>query len=381
MKKNPEFIALTRPRITEAEIESVVNVLRSGWWTTGSETEAFEREIVDYLGGGLHAVALNSCTSGLFLALKALGIGVGDEVIVPTLTYVATAHVVEWCGATAVLCDIDPRTRNIDLQDCASRITQRTKAIIPVHMAGLPVDLRGISELAKEYDLDIIEDAAHAIGSSYQGRKIGQHSLATVFSFYVTKNLACGEGGMLVTADESFAEKIRRLSYFGIDKQAFQRYSQKGSWYYQVEGPGFKCNMDNMHAAIGRIQLAKLDDFTSKRQQIARWYDDFLPQSVQRPVQSEDSEHCFHLYQLIIPKMWSREGLIEYLKAWNVGCSVHFIPLHEHPHYKIDGANKFSGCDSISSRNISLPMDPGLTLTEVQYICWVLRQFEENQSS
>ncbi|MEE2924070.1 MAG: DegT/DnrJ/EryC1/StrS family aminotransferase [bacterium] len=376
MKKRSEFIALTKPRITDDEISAVVKVMKSGWWTTGPETSAFEKEMVEYLGGGLNAVGLNSCTSGLFLALKALDVGYGDEVIVPTMTYVATAHVVEWCGATPILCDIDPLTRNLDLDDCAKKITPRTKVIIPVHIAGLPVDLKNLNILASKHNITIIEDAAHAVGSSYQGQKIGHHSLASIFSFYATKNLACGEGGMLVTSDEEFAEKIRRLSYFGIDKQAFQRHTKKGSWYYQVEGPGFKCNLDNIHAAIGRIQLRKLDDFIDKRQRIAAWYDELLPESIQRPIRNSESSHCFHLYQLGLPEEWKRDALVSYLKDWNVGCSVHFIPLHEHPHYRRN-KNEFAGCNRISHRNLSLPMDPGLTVDDVKYISRVIENFGE----
>lgn len=379
MKKNLEFIALTKPRITETEIQAVVDVLRSGWWTTGPETEAFENEMVDYLGGNLHAVALNSCTSGLFLALKALGIGHGDEVIVPTLTYVATAHVVEWCGAKPILCDIDPDTRNISLKDCESLISERTKAIIPVHIAGLPVNIEAITELAQRYNLFVVEDAAHAVGASYKGKKIGNHSLASVFSFYVTKNLACGEGGMLVTHDYEFAEKVRKLSYFGIDKQAFKRNSEKGSWYYQVEGLGFKCNMDNLHAAIGRVQLSKLSAFIEKRRQIAQWYNEFLTPFVKRPITSEDSEHCYHLYQLLLPDHWNRDLFIQTMKDWNIGCSVHFIPLHEHPHYRGRIDRSFPGCDKISQCNVSLPMDPGLNIDEIKYISSIVNKFGENQ--
>ncbi len=377
LKKRSDFLALTRPRITDEEISAVVEVMKSGWWTTGPETAAFERDMVDYLGGGLHAVALNSCTSGLFLALKALNVSAGDEVIVPTLTYVATAHVVEWCGAQPILCDIDPITRNLDLNDCARKITPRTKVILPVHIAGLPVDLENLRTLAQKHDIKIVEDAAHAVGSSYNGRKIGHHSLASVFSFYVTKNLACGEGGMLVTSDPEFAERIRKLSYFGIDKQAFQRHTKKGSWYYQVEGPGFKCNMDNMHAAIGRVQLKKLDDFIDKRCQIANWYDELLPKSIQRPARDSKSKHCFHLYQLGLPNKWDRDTLVNYLKDWNIGSSVHFIPLHEHPHYR-SNINEFEGCKRISDRNLSLPMDPGLTIADIKYICSVISQFGES---
>lgn len=377
MKKRAEFIALTKPRITDDEISAVVKVMKSGWWTTGPETLAFEKEMVEYLGGGLNAVGLNSCTSGLFLALKALDVGNGDEVIVPTMTYVATAHVVEWCGAKPILCDIDPITRNLDLDDCEKKITSRTKVIIPVHIAGLPVDLENLSILARKHDIKIIEDAAHAVGSSYRGRKIGNHSLASVFSFYVTKNLACGEGGMLVTSNDEFAEKVRRLSYFGIDKQAFQRHTKKGSWYYQVEGPGFKCNMDNIHAAIGRIQLRKLDNFIDKRRKIADWYDKFLPKYIQRPAKNNESSHCFHLYQLGLPEEWERDALVNYLKDWNIGCSVHFIPLHEHPHYR-SNQNEFKGCNQISNRNLSLPMDPGLVIDDVKYICSVIQNFGES---
>ena len=321
----------------------------------------------------LHTVT--SATTGLEVALRALRIGPGDEVIVPTLTYVATAHVVEWCGATPVFCDIDENTRNIDILDCAKKITAKTKVIIPVHIAGLPVHLDELGKLAEQHGIKIIEDAAHAVGASYRGRRIGNHSLASVFSFYVTKNLACGEGGMLVSSDSDFVAKIRKLSYFGIDKQAFQRHTKKGSWFYQVEGPGFKCNMDNIHAAIGRVQLTKLDEFTEKRRQIASWYDELLPEGLQRPVREPQSVHCFHLYQVLLPIHWKRDALVNYMKEWNIGCSVHFIPLHEHPHYQ-DQGNLFKACDTISNRNLSLPMDPGLNYDEITYICKVIEKFK-----
>ena len=377
LKKRAEFIALTKPRITEEEISAVVNVMRSGWWTTGPETMAFEQEMVEYLGGGLYAVGLDSCTSGLFLALKALNIGPGDEVIVPTMTYVATAHVVEWCGAKPILCDVDQYTRNIDIEDCARKITANTKVIIPVHIAGLPVDLDELAKLADKHEIKIIEDAAHAVGSSYKGLRIGHHSLASVFSFYVTKNLACGEGGMLVSSDSDFVDKIRKLSYFGIDKQAFQRHTKKGSWFYQVEGPGFKCNMDNIHAAIGRVQLNKLDTFTEKRRQIAVWYDELLPDEIQKPVREHQSTHCFHLYQIGLPVSWKRDAFVSHLKEWNIGCSVHFIPLHEHPHYFTEDS-QFEGCSRISHRNLSLPMDPGLNIDDIKYISDVINRYKEN---
>ena len=291
------------------------------------------------------------------------------------MTYVATAHVVEWCGATPVLCDIDQNTRNIDILDCAKKITAKTKVIIPVHIAGLPVHLDELGKLAEQHGIKIIEDAAHAVGASYRGRRIGNHSLASVFSFYVTKNLACGEGGMLVSSDSDFVAKIRKLSYFGIDKQAFQRHTKKGSWFYQVEGPGFKCNMDNIHATIGRVQLSKLDQFTEKRRQIASWYDELLPEGLQRPVREPQSVHCFHLYQVLLPIHWKRDALVNYMKEWNIGCSVHFIPLHEHPHYQ-DQGNLFKACDTISNRNLSLPMDPGLNYDEITYICKVIEKFK-----
>ena len=261
------FLPLAKPGIGEEEINSVVDVLKSGWLTTGPKVKEFEEDVQRYIGCK-KAIGLTSCTGGLHIALAALGIGPGDEVIVPTYTFAATAHVVAWLGAKPVLVDVEKDTFNIDLNEIEEKITKRTKAIIPVHFAGHSCDIEGILKIAKRHNLFVIEDAAHAIGTEYKGKKIGNFGNATVFSFYVTKTMTTGEGGMVVTNDETLGNKLKKYSYFGVDKDAFNRYSDKGNWYYEIVDLGYKYNMDNIQGAMGVEQLKKLDKFIDKRRDV-----------------------------------------------------------------------------------------------------------------
>jgi dTDP-4-amino-4,6-dideoxygalactose transaminase len=269
-----DFLPVSRPHVTEDEVTAVSQVLRSGWWTTGPKIAEFEKEMAAFLNedSEMFTVALSSCTAGLYLSLLALGIGPGDEVIVPTMTFAATAQVVDWIGAKLILCDIEEDTLNIDVAKAESLITKKTKAIMPVHMAGYPCDMDAIGKLAKKYGLKVIEDAAHAIGTEYKGKKIGNFSDLTVFSFYATKNLAMGEGGMVVSKDKALIERIRKLSYFGINKEAFKRYDKSGSWFYDIEELGYKYNLDDLHGAIGLVQLRKLNAMNKRRREIAALY-------------------------------------------------------------------------------------------------------------
>ena len=245
MEKRTEFLPLAKATIEIEELNAVEEVLKSGWLTTGAKVKEFEENMQAYLDIK-KAIGLTSCTAGLHIALAALGIGSDDEVIVPTYTFVATAHVVEWLGAKPVLVDVEKDTFNIDPAAIEKAITSRTKAIIPVHYAGHACDLGSILQIAKKYNLPVIEDAAHAIGTEYGGKKIGNHSNAAVFSFYVTKTITTAEGGMIVTNNEEFGKKLKSYAYFGMDKDAFNRYSEKGSWFYQIVGPGYKYNMNNI---------------------------------------------------------------------------------------------------------------------------------------
>ena len=332
-------------------------------------SDLFEEEMVDYLGGGLTAVALNSCTAGLYLALKALGIGPGDEVIVPTLTFAATSHVVEWCEAKPVLCDIDPRTLNISTKSILDKISSRTKAVIPVHIAGYPCELEEILEIARNYSLKVIEDAAHAVGSSYRQKKIGQHGDAVVFSFYATKNLSCGEGGMVVGKDQEYMDKIRSLSYFGIDKQAYKRFEGRGSWFYQIRDMGYKFNFDQIHAAIARVQLRHLEAKNSSRRFIASRYDHELDPEIERPRYEDMHVHSRHLYPILLNPGMDRDVFASRLSEMGIGTSVHFIPLHQHEHFQsFWSAENFPGAESIADRLLSLPLFPELSDQEVSHI-------------
>lgn len=365
-----DFLPLARPCMDDRELAAVSEVLRSGYLTTGPKVTEFEDAVSQYVGGGIHAAALNSCTGGLYLSLLAHGIGKGDEVIVPTWTFAATGHVVIWTGAKPVLCDIDESTLNIDTDMMEGLISAKTKAIIPVHFAGYPCDMDRIKRIAKKHDLIVIEDAAHAIGAKYKGRKIGNFGDATVFSFYATKNLACGEGGMVVSKDEDVIGRIRRLSYFGIDKEAHSRYKKTGSWYYEIEGIGYKYNMDSIHAAIALVQLKKLDENNARRRAIAKTYRECLDERVRFTTDDSANYHIYHLFAVRIGKdIIDRNDFIARLKARNIGTGVHFIPLHKHPYYrKISDGKRFPVADRVYEEIISLPMFPGMSDKDVNYV-------------
>ena len=297
-----DYLPLAKPYIEDQEIAAVSEVLKSGHLTTGPKVTEFENNLSNYIGHGIFAVGLSSCTAGLYLSLLANGIGRGDEVIVPTWTFAATAHVVLWSGANVVLCDVKKDSLNIDVDILESLITPKTKAMIPVHYAGYPCDMDKILEIARKHKLIVIEDAAHAIGTEYKGKKIGSLGDITVFSFYATKNLTCGEGGMAVSKNEELIEKIRKISYFGINKQAFNRYEKRGHWYYDIEEVGYKYNMDNIHAALGVEQLKKVDRMNIRRRDIALMYKKDLDKRVSFLVDDELNYHTYHLFPIRISK-------------------------------------------------------------------------------
>jgi len=365
-----KFIPLARPDISDDEINLVVETLKSGWLTTGPKVTEFENALSDYItdDNQVYSIGLNSCTSALFLALVALGIKEGDEVIVPTWTFAATAQVVDWIGAKVVLCDIEEDSLNIDVSEAEKLVTSKTKAIIPVHMAGYPCDMQALSELAKKYDLKIIEDAAHAIGTKYKDTKIGNFSDITCFSFYATKNLAMGEGGAAVSKDESLIEKIRKLSYFGINKEAFKRYEKSGRWFYDIEELGYKSNLDSLHAALGIIQLKKLDKMNKRRREIAQYYRDNLSKKIKFNKDSSEHYHTYHLFPIRLPENMNRDDFIETLKSNNIGVSVHFIPLHLHTFYKNRSNTTYPVSDKIFQRILSIPMCSAMSDDEMKYV-------------
>jgi dTDP-4-amino-4,6-dideoxygalactose transaminase len=386
------FLPYALPSIGEAEIAEVVDSLRSGWITMGPKVKRFEQEFADYVGAP-HAVAVNSCTAGLQIALHGLGIGPGDEVIVPTMTFCATANVVVQLGAKPVLVDIRDDL-NIDPAAAQAAVTSRTRAIMPVHYGGQACDLSAIYELAGRHNLFVIEDAAHAVATEYAGRRIGSAhddrwrkvpGRATVFSFYATKNLATGDGGMLTTDDPRLAERCRRLALHGMSRDAWQRYSSAGSWYYEIVEPGYKQNMTDIQAAIGIHQLRRLDEFTRIRQHYAELYDAAfadLPE-VGRPVRRPESNHTFHLYPIrfaLDRLRLGRDEIIGQLRECNIGTSVHFIPVHMHPYYRetfgYSNAD-FPNASNIFSELVSLPLYPAMSAEDIASVHRAVRAIVE----
>ena len=334
------FLPFALPDIGEEEIAEVVDSLRSGWLTTGPKTKKFENDFSEFLGGGIEAIAVNSATSGLHLALESVGISTGDEVITTTHTFTATAEVIRYLGADPIFVDVDPVTLNIDVNLIESAITPKTKAIIAVHLAGLAADMQQILELAKKHNLRVIEDAAHALPTTYQGKLIGNlESDATVYSFYATKTLATGEGGMLVTRNPEIAKRCRVMRLHGINRDAFDRYtSTKPSWHYEVVAPGFKYNMTDVAASLGIHQLRKVRKMQEQRQAIAKCYDDaFANLPLLLPAHAHDGDvHAWHLYMIRLNDdvTIGRNEFIERMAENDIGCSVHYIPLHLQPYWQ-----------------------------------------------
>jgi perosamine synthetase len=367
----PDFLPLTQPHISDDEPAAVAQVVCSGWLTTGPKVHEFEQKFAGYLtqGDPIKVTALNSCSSGMFLALKALGIDPGDEVILPTWTFAATGQVVEWAGAMPVLCDIAGLSLGIDVNKAEKLISPRTKAIIPVHIGGYPCNLGGVLKLAEKYGLITIEDAAHAIGTRYKGIKIGNFSDATCFSFYATKNLAMGEGGAVASKNDELINKIEKLAYFGINKEAYRRYEKSGTWRYDIEELGYKCNLDSIHAALGLVQLEKLESLNKRRRSIAKTYKAQLDESISYTEDSDEHYHTFHLFQIILPKKIARDNFIRKLKEVNIGSSVHFIPLHQHSYFKNRYPEiEFPNANRIYERILSIPMFPSMTDEDVRYV-------------
>ncbi|HQY38122.1 MAG TPA: DegT/DnrJ/EryC1/StrS family aminotransferase [Giesbergeria sp.] len=337
----PPFLPFARPDIGEAEIAAVTQALRSGWVTTGPKTKEFEQAFTDYLGGnGLQSIAVNSATAGLHLALEALGIGPGDEVIAPTLTFTATVEVVRYLGADPVLVDVDPVTLNIDPGAIRAAITPRTKAIMPVHYAGLACRMDEILAIAREHGLKVVEDAAHALPTTWKGQLVGQlQSDVTVFSFYANKTITTGEGGMAVTRHPALAERMRVMRLHGMSRDAFDRFSAKTpAWYYEIVAPGFKYNMTDVAAAMGVEQLARLPQFVQRRQYLAARYQAQLAglPLVQPADAPAGDTHAWHLYvvRLVPGARAGRDEIIQALSDRGIGTSVHYVPLHRQPYWR-----------------------------------------------
>ena len=367
------FLPFALPHITQAEIDEVVDTLRSGWLTTGPKTKRFEREFAERIGAP-YAVAVNSATAAMHLALDAIGLQAGDEVIVPVYTFTATAEVVTYFGARPVFVDVDPVTCNLDPTQLEKHITVRTRAIMVVHIAGLPAELDAIHAIAKAHKLPVIEDAAHAFPAQYRGRMIGTISDLTAFSFYVTKTLATGEGGMLTTANPEYAERATMMALHGISRDAWKRYTADGSWYYEVLQAGYKYNMTDIAAALGLHQLARSEWLWERRRAIAERYTEAFSQlpELEPPPNPDHVEHAWHLYLLRLRTerlAISRDAFIQELTKANIGTSVHFIPLHLHPFYRDTyqlAADDFPAALDAYRRVISLPIYPGMTDEDVE---------------
>jgi dTDP-4-amino-4,6-dideoxygalactose transaminase len=378
---SPEFVPFHRPSIGEDEIRSVVETLKSGWLTTGRKVKNFEEDFAKYMGCG-HAIAVNSGTAALHLALDAIGINEGDEIIVPAMTFTATAEVVIYFRAIPVLVDCRRDTLNMDTDQIQRAITQRTKAIIPVHFGGQPCAMDRILEIAKQHKLKVIEDAAHALPAAYHGKKVGTIGDITCFSFYATKTITTGEGGMATTDNPEWANRMRVMSLHGISLDAWNRYTEKGSWYYEIIYPGYKYNLTDIAAALGSEQLKKCDQFYEARRRIAERYDKAFANlaEIQVPVRMPEIQHAWHLYviQLELERLrMNRREFIERLNKEGVGTSVHFIPLHLHPYYRDRFGYKpsdFPNASAVFERILSLPIYPNMTEANVRDVIVAVRK-------
>lgn len=377
------FIPFAVPSITEDEVNAAAEAIRSGWLTTGPNAAAFEREFAEYLGGeGLHAVAVNSATAGLHLAVEAIGLGPGDEVLVPTWTFTATAEVVRYMGAVPVFVDVDPETLHIDLEKAAEKVTERTRAIIPVHFGGLPIPQDELARFARNHGIEIIEDAAHAFPVRDAGRYVGDSdSAAVVFSFYATKTITTGEGGMLVTRNPELAQRARTMRLHGISRDVFDRYTSKTpSWRYAVVAPGFKYNLTDPAAAIGRVQLRRAEEMRMQRRAIAARYDlAFRDLPVWLPMNTDQEDrHAHHLYVLRLSESapLSRDRFIDALAERGIGTSVHFIPLHLQPYWKDTYgllAEDYPVATAIFEQALSLPIFAGMAEQQVERVIHAVR--------
>ncbi len=369
------IVSFARPDISEAEIQSVLATLRSGWLTSGPRVDAFEREFADYIGAR-HAVAVSSCTAALHLSLLAAEVGPGSEVITTPLTFCATANAVIHCGARPVFADVDVDTMNLDPDAVAQVITSRTGAILPVHFAGRPADVNALEYLARRSDAQLIEDAAHALGASTAGVRVGAFGDFTCFSFYSTKNLTTGEGGMVTTASAEWAAAVRVASRHGIKQSAWSRQSPDRAPDYEVVCPGFKYNMTDLQAAIGLEQLARFDRLLARREAIWLRYDEALADlPVTRPTAVPAGiVHGHHLYTILVDPAacgWSRSELQQFLGRRGIQTSIHFRALHLYPYYaERFGLRRgmFPNAELISDRTLSLPLSSTLTDAEVDRV-------------
>ena len=370
-----DYIPFALPDISQSEIDAVVEVLRSGWVTTGPKTKDFEARFAEAVGGP-QCVMVNSCTAALHLALEAVGVKPGDEVIVPTMTFAASAEVVRYLGAVPVLVDVRATDHNVDPAAVERAMGPRTRAILPVHFAGVPADMDEINALARPRGLPVIADAAHAFPVDYRGRNVGSLADITCFSFYATKTITTGEGGAAVTANEAWADRMRIMSLHGISRDAWKRYTASGSWYYEVVAPGYKYNLTDVAAAMGLAQLARAEAMRDRRAAIARRYAEVLGArgDVELLSHAGDRTHAHHLF-VMKPRLEmlsvDRDRLVAELKERGIGCSVHFIPLHMHPYYRETFGYRPSDLPTAEAayrRSISLPLFSAMSDAQVERV-------------
>jgi dTDP-4-amino-4,6-dideoxygalactose transaminase len=373
------FLPFALPEIGEEEITEVVDCLRSGWITTGPKAKRFEEDFAAFVGGGVEAVACNSATAGLHLALEAMGVGPGDKVLTTPYTFTATAEVIRYLGADPVFADIDSDTFNIDPQAAVATADHvgGIRAIMPVHFAGQSCDMDGIRAIAERLGCPVLEDAAHALPTTYKGTMIGQLSAATVFSFYANKTITTAEGGMIVTRDSQIANRVRTMRLHGINRDAFDRFvSTTPKWFYEVVAPGFKYNMPDIAAALGIHQLRKAHQFRTRRETIAKRYTEaFAALPVKVPVVRHPQDlHAWHLYvvQLDLESLRiGRDEFIEKMSAAGIGCSVHYIPLHMQPYWRDRyslSERGFPVATAVYRRSVSLPIYTKMTDDDVQRV-------------
>ncbi|MEK6227675.1 MAG: DegT/DnrJ/EryC1/StrS family aminotransferase [Chloroflexota bacterium] len=368
------------PDVGESEISAMAEVMRSGWITTGPKTKEFETAFSARVGAD-HAVMVNSCTAALHLALEAIGLGEGDEVIVPSMTFAATANVVRFLGARPVLVDVRASDHNVSPEAIEAALSPRTKAIIPVHFAGLPCDMDEISSIAKDHGAYVIDDAAHCFPCDYRGRAVGSLADITCFSFYATKTMTTGEGGAAVTANPAWAERMRMMSLHGIAGAAWKRYLVGGKWYYEVHEPGYKYNLTDIASAIGLVQLGRSAQMLRRREEIARAYDAAFGDldAYELPIRLPDRGHARHLYVLKLRRgvlNMTRDEFIEMLGRNGIGTSVHFIPLHMHPYYRdLYGysPDDFPVARDLFERSVSLPIFSRMSDEDVCRVIEVVR--------
>ena len=377
------FIPFALPDIGNDEINEVIDTLKSGWITTGPKVKRFESDFQDFIGSGVEAIAVNSATSGLHLALEALGVGEGDEIIIPSLTFTATAEVARYLGANVRIVDVNPITLNIDIDAIRAAITPKTKVIMPVHYAGLSCNMDEILLLAKEFDLKVVEDAAHALPTTYRGDMIGSlESDITVFSFYANKTMTTGEGGMVVTRNSDLAKRMKIMRLHGIDRDAFDRFqSKKPAWYYEVVAPGFKYNMTDIAAAMGIHQLKKLPGFLDRRQYLAkRYFDSLSDLPLTLPMDDVDGgSHSWHLFVIRVQdnSPVNRDELIQILSDQGIGSSVHYVPLHRQPYWRDKyqlTIDMFPITDKAYQAMLSIPLYTAMSDEQQDRVIQVLRE-------